>query len=827
MRNLVLFTTTILVFFTSCQPTSQIPLIYEINKNWSFSAENQNNWYPAKVPGNIYSDLIDNKLIEDPFIGENEKKVQWVSDSTWLYTTSFKASPEILNKENITLNFEGLDTYASVLLNDHPLISTNNAFRTYNIPIKNWIKEKNTLKIRFDPTKIHEQKAKQQLDYTLPEGNRVFTRKAQFQYGWDWGPVLNTSGIWKKVYLKAWDHTSIDNVYLKKERYSEDQARFIAVVTLTSPPTKTIKIQVETDQKVFHLETSKGKSKHQFEIPVVIEHPTFWWPHNMGNPHLYDVKISLFNNNKLIDKTSLKHGIRNISLITDKDSIGQSFYFNVNGVAVYMKGANYIPQHSLQNKVFKKDYEELLEDVVNANMNMLRVWGGGIYEHDIFYDLCDEKGILVWQDFMFACAMYPGDKAYLNNVQKEAEDQLKRLRNHPSIVLWCGNNESSEGWHRWGWQEGKTVSQKEEIWKNYLRLFDSILPQTVKKHTQIPYWESSPKYGRGNPKYQFEGDAHDWWVWHDGYPFEHFEEHVPRFMSEFGFQSYPSPNMIAHINPSGEIKLNTKSIQSHQKHHRGFQLIDEYMKRDFPVPSSDEEYIYVSQLVQAHGMRKGIEAHRRAKPYNMGTLYWQLNDCWPGISWSSIDHFGNWKALHYHAKRAFEDVLISFKKEENTIKVYIVNDKLTPFDKTLTLKIIDFEGTVLWSQNKKINVPENSSVVVNTVMLSDLDLGLNSTFLDVQFGEHSAHYYFDRPKNLVLSSGNINFNITKQENQFTIKLTSEVLQKDVYLFTDVEGTFSDNFFDIKPNETITVIFSTVADEIGQIQYKSLNKISSN
>ena len=459
----------------------------------------------------------------------------------------------------------------------------------------------------------------------------MFTRKAQFQYGWDWGPKLNTMGIWKEVSLQAWDDSRIENVYLRKDSYTEKEARFTAIITLTSSPEESTSVQVFADGQDFSLQIPTGKQTNQFEIPITIEDPIFWWPHNLGTPHLYEVEVQLVQDGIVRDEVIVNHGVRNVSLIAEKDEHGQSFYFDVNGIPVYMKGANYIPQHSLQNRVTEAHYENLLQDAVDANMNMLRVWGGGIYENDVFYDLCDEKGILVWQDFMYACAMYPGDEAFLENAKQEAEDQLVRLRNHPSIVLWCGNNENSEGWHRWGWQDGKTQAQKDKIWEDYLKLFDSILPAEVAKHTQIDYWESSPKYGRGNPKYQFEGDAHDWWVWHDGYPFEHFEDFVPRFMSEFGFQSFPSMDAMKFINQSEEIQIDTEGMRSHQKHHRGYELIDLYMERDYKVPENDEDYVYVSQLVQARGMRMGIEAHRRAKPYNMGTLYWQLNDCWPGL----------------------------------------------------------------------------------------------------------------------------------------------------------------------------------------------------
>lgn len=820
-----LYLVLIVALLMSCQQKTQFPSFTSLDTNWSFRSLNSNDWYPATVPGNIYSDLIDNKLIEDPFIGANETKVQWVADSTWVYQTRFDVSSNTLNKDHLQLHFEGLDTYANVYLNDSLILSSNNAFRNYKIPVKKLISSRNTLAVHFAPTHYAEEIEKNKLDYTLPEGNRVFTRKAQFQYGWDWGPKLNTMGIWKEVSLQAWDDSRIENVYLRKDSYTEKEARFTAIITLTSPPKEPTSVQVFADGQDFSLQIPTGKQTNQFEIPITIEDPIFWWPHNLGIPHLYEVEVQLVQDGIVRDVVIVNHGVRNISLIAEEDEHGQSFYFNINGIPVYMKGANYIPQHSLQNRVTDAHYENLLQDVVDANMNMLRVWGGGIYENDVFYDLCDKKGILVWQDFMYACAMYPGDEAFLENAKQEAEDQLVRLRNHPSIVLWCGNNENNEGWHNWGWQDGKTQAQKDKIWGDYLKLFDSILPAEVAKHTQLDYWESSPKYGRGNPKYQFEGDAHDWWVWHDGYPFEHFEDFVPRFMSEFGFQSFPSMDAMKFINHSKEIQIDTDGMKSHQKHHRGYELIDLYMERDYKVPENDEDYVYVSQLVQARGMRMGIEAHRRTKPYNMGTLYWQLNDCWPGISWSSIDHFGNWKALHYEAKEAFENILISFKREGNHVNVYIINDLLKNLEETLVLELYDFKGNVLWSSSLEVEVERNSSVLAQSFFVENMSgLDGNEVLLDAKYGDYTNTYFFEKPKNLALDKAEIHYEIQKVEQGFSVDVTSPVFQKNVMLMVSAKGHFSDNYFDLKPNETKTVLFKTKASSIEELTYKSLNQL---
>ncbi len=807
------------VLLTACQSKQQNTLVLKLHENWTVSSAHGMQSYPATVPGNIFSDLMDNEIIEDPFVGENEYKVQWVSDSIWVYKSTFNLPKSVLNKQYITLNFDGLDTYATVKLNGKSLIKTNNAFRNYTIPIKGLIKSENAIDIRFNPTSIHENNAKAKLDVTMPEGNRIFTRKAQFQYGWDWGPVLNTSGIWKDIYVKAWNMAALDHIYLEEIAYTDEEASFNVNVTLTNPAVVGSSIEVEVAGKVYVIELNEKQTV--YSVPVNIENPTFWWPHNLGTPHLYKVDIRLTKNGELLDAKELKHGIRTVELVTKPDAMGESFYFKINGSPVYMKGANYIPQHSMQNRVTTQNYKTLLGDVVAANMNMLRVWGGGIYEDNLFYELCDEKGILVWQDFMYACAMYPGDEAFLENAKQEAVDQLTRLRNHPSIVLWCGNNESSEGWHRWGWQDGKTEKQKDKIWSDYLKLFDSILPQQVADYSKLPYWESSPKFGRGNPKYKYEGDAHDWWVWHDAYPFEHFEEHVPRFMSEFGFQSFPSQKVIDYIMQGKQLDLSNGAIKSHQKHHRGFELIDQYMARDFPVPTKAEDYAYVSQLVQAKGMRMGIEAHRRAKPYNMGTLYWQLNDCWPAISWSSIDYFGQWKALHHAAKEAFENVLISFEHADGMLQVYVVNDHLEALDGTLYLSIRDFKGNILWETEEAVAIHPSSSQVVYRLAMNEFELNTSSSFLQASMGEAKSLYYFERPKNLELESSEIDMKVSKQADGFIIILKSATLQKAVQLSASSMGVFDNNYFDLLPNHEKQIYFSTKDTDVN-FQLLSLN-----
>ena len=823
MKNNFLLLIIASITFLSCsKTTSDVPISFQIHENWQFKSVEDSEWKSASVPGNIFTDLLAHKIIPDPFIKTNEEKVQWVSKKDWEYKTTFKVDNETLQKENTTISFEGLDTYAKVYLNNQHIATTTNAFRTYNIDVKKHLKSSNQLKIVFQNTDAIETKKEAKNPYQLPEGKRIFTRKAQFQYGWDWGPKLNTSGVWKNVSLKAWNDVQFENIFIKQKNITQTNANLEIELSIESDADKNSMILTTVDKQIHsnHLKIKKGK--HTYSVLIDLKNPKLWWTHNLGNPHLYQFDFELISDGKVKDKRSIKKGIRTVKLISKKDSIGESFYFELNGKPVYMKGANYIPQNSFQNKVTDNHYKKLLSDVVNSNMNMLRVWGGGIYENDIFYDLCDEKGILIWQDFMFACAMYPGDSEFLANVKQEAEEQVKRLQNHASIALWAGNNENSEGWKRWGWQDGRSETEKTEIWNDYLAVFDSILPQTVAKYSETSYWESSPKFGRGNPKYEFEGDAHDWWVWHDARPFEHFQKQVPRFMSEFGFQSFPSYETINYINQKEKIDLKTVGIKSHQKHIRGFQLIDAYMQRDYKIPNSDEDYVYISQLLQAKGIVMGIEAHRRAKPYNMGTLYWQLNDCWPSISWSSIDYFGNWKALQYKAKKAFENVLISYEEHNSNILTYIINDKFEVISGRLNAKIINLNGDEIWSNFKDISVAENTSQQVYSIPNVDIDRK-NHVYI-TEFNGKKSVYFFSKPKELNLSKGEITKEITKTKTGFSITLKSDILQKDVFLFNKNKGHFSNNFFDLLPNETITVEFKTDAKNLDDLVIKSLNQL---
>ncbi len=793
--------------------------------------DNLQEFLPAKVPGTVHTDLFENGLIPHPFVGNNEQKLQWISEKNWVYQTEFKLTKEQLKNQNINLVFEGLDTYAKVFLNGELILEANNAFRIWKSDVKKLLKKKNKLRIEFIPTKTIEEQKKKEIPYELPEGNRIFTRKAQFQYGWDWGPKYNTMGVWRNVYLEFWNDVKIEDVYVRQNKLSEKNADLTIEIELnnTKKSIQKVEVFVNNDLKI-QKEIGLNSHTEKLQIPIDINNPKLWWTNGLGEPYLYEFKVQIKDlKGKLIDEKIVKKGLRTIELITKKDEFGESFYFNLNGKPVFMKGANYIPQSSFQNWVKKENYDKLLDDVRDSNMNMLRVWGGGIYEGDYFYELCDEKGILVWQDFMFACAMYPGDEAFLENVRQEAIDNVKRLRNHSSIALWCGNNESSEGWHRWGWQDGRSEGEKAEIWGNYQKLFNGILPEVVNELTDLPYWESSPKFGRGDERYISEGDAHDWWIWHDGHPFENLVKKRPRFMSEFGFQSFPSSEVIQFINGGKSTSISSEEFKNHQKHSRGFDIIRTYMERDFPVPENEEDYAYVSQLLQAYGIGNAIEAHRSSLnfPYTMGSLYWQLNDCWPAVSWSGIDSFGNWKALQYRVKKAFEPLQFFFREEENNeLRIYIVNDLGDDIYDKFRLEVIDFEGNILFGGNYSFSNLGNRGLIVS-VALDGFNEHKNEFFVKGTFRDLQNVYVPGKPKDWKLKKEPIEVSISeKNEEGFSIYLKSKTFQKSVQLSTDVNGEFVDNYFDLSPNEQLRVEFKTDVKEfkLEDLRVKSLNDL---
>ena len=795
------------------------------NNTWTLNQSGKKKTYNATVPGTVHTDLMKNGVIPDPFFGDNEEKVKWIENETWEYQTTFVLTAGELAFKIIDLRFEGLDTYADVLLNGKNILSANNMFRIWDIPVKSHLKPgKNHLKIVFRPAKSEGSKIAASLPYKMPEGERIFARKAQYHYGWDWGPKLLTAGIWQDVTLRFRNDAVITHVSYVQEELTDQLARLAFKCTLDVPNDGDYSISINDKDHNIQLKTGKNT----ISLPYDIQNPKKWWTNGLGNPHLYPFKISLKKSQKSIDTRSMNIGLRTIELVQEKDKAGTSFYIKLNGIPVFMKGANYIPPHSFLPSAGDNIYKELIKNTVEGNMNMLRVWGGGVYADDVFYDECDKHGILVWQDFMFACAMYPGDTEFLNNVRQEVIDNVRRLENHACIALWCGNNEVDEAWHNWGWQKQFNYSEKDsaKIWHDYQKLFHELIPNTLTEmlpsHKNI-YWPSSPSIGWGRKESMTQGDSHYWGVWWGMQPFDVYKEKTGRFMSEYGFQGMPPVSSFRKFIPINQLNLNSPSVKSHQKHPTGYQTIQTYMERDYKISTKFEDYIYVSQILQAEGMKVAIEAHRRSMPNCMGSLYWQLNDCWPVTSWSSVDYYGMWKAFHYQAKRSFEPLLLSFNKENKLINLYMVNDLLNASTGTLNIQLIDFNGNTLWSDTRNVNVKTNTSEVIYSTA-EDVFLKFDSTqtvlvadFIASGQTVQSASYLFAKPKNLNLYKPAIK---VKNVSRDAIEISSDKFVKDLYLISD-SVHFSDNFFDLLPGRIKKVKLSQQASDI---TFKSVNVV---
>lgn len=809
MRKKILFFITILCcsFITAQNSYRNLS-----SENWTFNKQNETQKNKVKIPGTIHTDLFENKLIPDPFSGTNEKELQWIETENWEYETKFNIYKSELKNQNIDLLFEGLDTYATIYLNGKLLLETDNMFRTWNTSVKDKLQiGENHLKIIFKSASNFGKEEAKKLPYTLPGDEKVFTRKAQYHFGWDWGPRFVTCGIYKPIKLHFCNDTKIGNIKFSQIELNDKKAVLEFTTEIYVSKVKTIQLVINEKKETFNLKKGRNRIKMQYEIT----NPKRWWCNGLGEANMYSFQINVSKKNKIIDSKKLNIGLRTIELVQEKDDIGKSFYFKLNGIPVFMKGANYIPPDSFLPRVTDSTYNAIVKNAVDANMNMIRVWGGGVYADDAFYDACDKNGILVWQDFMFACAMYPSDEKFLENVKNEVIDNVNRLQNHPSIALWCGNNENDEGWKNWGWQKQYNYSETDStnIWNGYKNLFHELIPQTLDSllsKEKNMYWPSSPSIGWGRKESLLQGDSHYWGVWWGMEPFEVYKKKVGRFMSEYGFQGMPSLETFSKFANSENLNLNSEEVKAHQKHNTGYQTIQTYMEREYQIPTKFEDYIYVSQLLQAEGMKTAIEAHRRAKPYCMGTLFWQLNDCWPVTSWSSVDYFGNWKAFQYQARNSFENVLISVNEEDNYYKVYIVNDELNTKKGKLEVQLIDFDGKTLWGKVSEIQIDANTSKVYFQINKSEFEkFNLKQAVLNIKFNEAKTNYFFAKPKDLELKNPTISIKVL---NKTTIQISTYKLAKNVFLSQE-GSSFSDNYFDLLPNEKRVIKISKPVKDI--------------
>lgn len=805
----------------------QKPQVCTLHSDWMFCQVGDTLWSDAKVPGTIHQDLLNHNRIPNPFYGMNEGAVQWVENEDWMYRTSFVVTEEQLNRDAAVLELDGLDTYADVFLNGALILRSDNMFVGHKVPVKSVLRKgENRLLIRFRSAVKEALPQWETNGFDYPADNdhsskrvSIYTRKAPYSYGWDWGIRLATCGIWRPVRLVFSDVARIEDYYVRQASVSASKADVdnrLEITNVTSQPVSALlKVAYHysaNDTKEVQKQIELRPGENTVSLPVMIDNPHLWMPNGWGEPSLYKFTASVSVDGVEVASQERQVGLRSIRVVMEDDEHGKSFYFEVNGHPMFAKGANFIPDDALLPNVTTERYKRIFEDVKAANMNMLRVWGGGIYEDDKFYDEADRNGILIWQDFLFACTTYPHDPLFLKRVEAEAEYNIKRLRGHASLAMWCGNNEVYEGVRYWGWKNKYTSEAFAEMNRGYDILFRQLLPDMVKRFDSDRFYMHGSPYEAnwGRPESWKIADSHNWGTWYGRKPFESFDSEIPRFMSEYGFQAFPEMKTIRTFAEENDFELESPVMNAHQKATIGNALIKQTMGLYYKVPAKFEDLVYVGLVLQGQGMRHGIEAHRRNRPYCMGSLFWQLNDSWPVVSWSSIDYYGNWKAMQYQSQRAFAPVLINAIKEGDDLCVYLISDELQDRDDVrLTVELMDFDGKShgKWTHNGKLSA--NTSMLFLKKRVDEF-LGKQDAAtsflrftLKAKNGASLADevFYFAYPKDQKLPEARIETSVKKRGEAIEMTLKADKLARDIFIEVPVQGVrFSDNFFDLLPGQ---------------------------
>lgn len=810
--------------------------VKNLHEGWKFRQARLTNWYPATVPGVVHTDLLQNKIIEDPFFRLNERGLQWIDKEDWVYETCFTLAADMMRKENMELVFEGLDTYADVYLNDECILKADNMFRRWSIPVRQYIREENNiLKVYFhSPVKIDVPKW-DALPYQYPASNdqsengglfnkkiSIFARKAGYHYGWDWGPRLVTSGIWRPVYIRAWSDLRINDVFIEQKEVGAGRAVIAGHVELDADKDMNGVLVTITDEVTGRVlgewQADLKRGTNRVTVDFVLHKPKLWWSNGLGEPFLYRFRTDIIAGGELLDSKTERVGIRSLKVVHQPDKDGHTFYIELNGRPVFAKGANYIPSDNFLPRVTPENYKRTILDAAGVNMNMLRVWGGGIYENDVFYDLCDEYGIMIWQDFMFACSMYPAEGALLDNIHQEAVDNVKRLRNHACIALWCGNNECQDAWLGWGWKceiERQNKEYADKIWAQYRQQYHVTLPGVVREYAPGTfYWPSSPFAFEGEMSGTTDGDRHYWSVWHGKAPISDYDSEKSRFFSEYGFQSFPEFESVKRYAPYPEDwDIRSEVMMSHQRggdHANG--LIETYLLNEYKKPRDFRAFLYMNHVLQGDAIKTAIESHRRQMPYNMGTLFWQHNDCWPVASWASRDYYGRWKAQHYYVRKAYDDILISSVVEGDDLKVYAVSDRLENTSGQLQLQVCQFDGTVVHHWGKSVGISGNDSRVCFSAPLAKLLEGADrgTVYVRVDYTDKSGRVYHNnyclgKQKDMDYPKVDLQTEVRSIEGGYEVTVSADKFARAVCLsVADNESVYSDNYFDVQPKSSVQV-----------------------
>lgn len=820
--------------------------VVSLNGEWTIRDANGSMTLPGRVPGDVMHALLAAGKIRDPFVRENELDVQWVGKTDWAYERTFRVDEALLKRERIVLRCRGLDTIATVTVNGVKVGQADNMFRTWEFDLKPALRRgENRIRVLFQsPTTYvdHKQRAgrkMQQWGGPLERKGRAWIRKEQCNFGWDWGPCLITSGIWRDLDMVAFDTARLADVHVTQD-HNRKGGRVALNVAVTAEAAGAAAVHADVAVTLGKETVAAGfgtLKNGRLELPLEVEKPRLWWPNNLGAQPLYQVKVELKDAaGEVLDEKTQRIGLRTLRLDRHPDQWGESFQFVVNGVPFFAKGANWIPVDAILSRPTRADYFRLVGDAAAANMNMLRCWGGGIYEDDAFYEACDEFGVCVWQDCMFACATYPAfDHAFMDNVKAEIEDNARRLRHHASLALWCGNNELEQGlvgdvWNDW-----------QMSWDDYKKLFDRLIPETLAAlDPGHDYWPCSPHSPQGDRKDHKNprcGDAHLWDVWHGQKPFEWYRTCEHRFNSEFGFQSFPEPRTVRAFTEPKDRNVTSYVMEHHQRSGIGNTTIMRYMLDWYKLPKDFESTLWLSQILHGMAMKYAVEHWRRSMPRGMGTLYWQINDCWPVASWASIDFFGRWKALQYMARKFFAPLLVSGLEdaEKKTVEVHVTSDLLAPVAGTVRWTAMQADGTVLETGAKAVRVGAAKNRLVTTLDLRRHAEGTAARnlmlWLELEVdGKVVADNFVTlvKPKHLELEDPGIRASVKRQKDG-TLAVTVKAEKPALWVWLeagDLDVRYSDNFFHLCPGRPVTVTVSPAGKKLDAAAFGACLKVKS-
>ncbi len=806
-------------------------------------------WRPAQVPGAVHTDLLAQGQIPDPYVGAPEAGLQWIGLADWEYRARFDVDAGTLARAHAELAFDGLDTFATATLNGQPLLQADNSHRTWRARVDGKLRARgNELRIVLrSPIRtllpgVQAMPHKIAGNYPSPYGDEPkdamvgnFVRKPGYHFGWDWGPRYVTAGIWRPVRLESWDAQRLTALAVQTRALDATRADLEVAVEVESAAVGTAAVQIEVldpDGKRVARIDRKALLKagdNRIVMPVALPQPRRWWPAGQGEQARYSVRATLAPGTRDATRIEQRTGLRTVELRREVDrNGGQGFAFVINGVPIFAKGANVIPFDMFPARVDAARIRRELTAARDANMNMLRNWGGGYYEDDVFFDIADELGLLVWQDFMFGGGMQPGyDPDFRANVVAEARDNVRRLRHHPSVVLWCGNNEEETAWKDWGHGRDLTAADPAfaaKVWQGYVDLFGNDLRQVVAEEgLGVPYWSSSPSNDldeKANDSTR--GDKHYWQVWgNPALPVTAYLHETPRFMSEYGLQAWPVLRTLDGIIPAAEQQVDSPTVRAHQKFMagEGNQRLLKYIEEEYGTPRDFPAFVYLSQVMQADGIQLAALHHRASRPYTMGSLYWQLNDVWPGASWSSIDYAGRWKALHFHAKRFFADHAVAALRDEGVTRVSLLNDRQQGLQATWRMRVMDLDGALRNEQRHTVALPPLSALVVGRFADADLLKGADPTrtvavveLFDGATLLSRQVVYFAPAKALALSPAKIDSTLREDGEGAVLTLRAPKLVRALWIdFDGVDATLDDNALDLVPGETVTIRLRSKAD----------------